>query len=104
MLVTSAGHKIIIMEDVDWQDDRYLQHFAQEAIADSGRITLWDINSTQFCTNPSSLKGAGVGELHKNVKEDRELRTSIIRVFGESCCLSKVLIIRSCESLFLSAN
>jgi len=48
MLVTSAGHKIIIMEDVDWQDDRYLQHFAQETIVDSGLITLWDITALSF--------------------------------------------------------
>ena len=44
--------------------------------------------STQFCTNLSSLKGEAVGELHKNVQEDGELRISIIHVFGESCYLS----------------
>jgi hypothetical protein len=40
MLVTSAGHKIIIMEDMDWQDDRYLRHFALVNIVGSGRFTL----------------------------------------------------------------
>jgi len=68
MLVTSAGHKIIIMEDVDWQGDRYLQHFAQKTIVDSGLIHTVGYYRTQFCTNPSSLNGVGVGELHKNVQ------------------------------------
>jgi hypothetical protein len=87
MLVTSAGHKILIMEDVEWQDDRYLRHFAQETIVVSGRITLWDITA-QFFTNPSSLKGVEVGGLHKNVQEVGELRISIICIFRESCYLS----------------
>jgi hypothetical protein len=109
MLVTSAGHEVIIMEDVEWQDDRYLRHFAQETVVDSGRITLWDITALNFCTNPSSLKGVEVGELLKNVQGDGELRISLVHVFGESCCLAenvnnsairKPLLI--CELIFFS--
>jgi len=75
------------MEDVEWQGDRYLRYFAQGTIVDYGFIMLWDITAL-FCTNPSSLKGAEVGELLKNVQEGGKLRISVIHVFGERCCLS----------------
>jgi low affinity Fe/Cu permease len=49
MLVTSAGHEVVTMEDVDWQDVRhFLRHVAQTIVNDSGHVTLWDITALSF--------------------------------------------------------